>query len=531
MPGYGDMQRAPAERKSADGGAADHRTAAPVHAPATDTPAAALNRSPRSQSLVQLRAAFDKSPRVQALQGLTRTLNRTGAPEESDSDQPQQEAIAQLVVASDEAGNPDDPPPSAPIQKKPNTTGLPDRLKEGVEHLSGLAMDDVRVHYNSPKPAIMQAHAYAQGIDIHVAPGQEKHLPHEAWHVVQQKQGRVKPTLQMKGVAIDDNSGLAHEADAAGERWTSLEANAAKPIADRFNVKTSDRSVVQRVKFEDLKLGPKSKKILNCWLVYQMFIEKKNTPEEILDDLSILEVQETTAAWSEGANAAFIEHMAMLLSGVARERKMSQLLLTEKQIVGLEAKLGSTGKGDEVPHYITLAAIKHLTYDDILGMAAVNSAAVAMGFPPVFKTKELWGQFCAIVRTVTQKTGLQFTEIVLQGSAVRKENPKDIDIGVLLTMDQLEIYLTMEDLISKVIYSSDDKDQIGDEKNRNANKEGSVNKGKIEARYFPATKDFLDGREIIQVWLGANLGMKEKVQLSMILIGSRFDLKPNFKIA
>src|SRR3954471_15784016 len=31
-----------------------------------------------------------------------------------------------------------------------NTTGLPDQLKSGVETLSRLSMDDVRVHYNSP---------------------------------------------------------------------------------------------------------------------------------------------------------------------------------------------------------------------------------------------------------------------------------------------------------------------------------------------------------------------------------------------
>ena len=43
--------------------------------------------------------------------------------------------------------------------------------------------------------------------------GQEAHLPHEAWHVVQQKQGRVKPTLQMKGAAINDDGALEREAD------------------------------------------------------------------------------------------------------------------------------------------------------------------------------------------------------------------------------------------------------------------------------------------------------------------------------
>jgi hypothetical protein len=106
-----------------------------------------------------------------------------------------------------------------PVQKKENNTGLPDNLKTGVENLSGYSLDDVKVHYNSDKPSQLQAHAYAQGTDIHIAPGQEKHMPHEAWHVVQQKQGRVKPTLQMKNnININDDAGLEKEADIMGEK-------------------------------------------------------------------------------------------------------------------------------------------------------------------------------------------------------------------------------------------------------------------------------------------------------------------------
>lgn len=106
-----------------------------------------------------------------------------------------------------------------PIQKKANNTGLPDQLKSGIENLSGIGMDDVKVHYNSPKPAQLQAHAYAQGTDIHLAAGQENHLPHEAWHVVQQKQGRVKPTMQMKEkVNINDDLTLEREADVMGAK-------------------------------------------------------------------------------------------------------------------------------------------------------------------------------------------------------------------------------------------------------------------------------------------------------------------------
>jgi hypothetical protein len=107
----------------------------------------------------------------------------------------------------------------APAQRKENKTGLPDQLKSGIENLSGHSMDDVKVHYNSDKPAQLNAHAYAQGTNIHVAPGQEKHLPHEAWHVVQQKEGRVKPTIQMKEkVNINDDKGLEKEADVMGAK-------------------------------------------------------------------------------------------------------------------------------------------------------------------------------------------------------------------------------------------------------------------------------------------------------------------------
>ncbi len=110
-----------------------------------------------------------------------------------------------------------------PIQKKENNTGLSDTLKTGIENLSGHSMDDVKVHYNSSKPAQLNAHAYAQGNQIHLGSGQEKHLPHEAWHVVQQKQGRVRPTMQMKGkVAINDDVVLEKEADLMGGKALQL---------------------------------------------------------------------------------------------------------------------------------------------------------------------------------------------------------------------------------------------------------------------------------------------------------------------
>lgn len=136
-------------------------------------------------------------------------------------------------------------------EKADNTTGMPDDLKQGIENLSGHDMSDVKVHYNSDKPAQLQAHAYAQGTDIHIAPGQEKHLPHEAWHVLQQKQGRVEPTTQLKGnVNVNDDSTLEKEADVMGEKALQLKSTKqselnSNSIQNKIIQKSSDATGTQ----------------------------------------------------------------------------------------------------------------------------------------------------------------------------------------------------------------------------------------------------------------------------------------------
>jgi hypothetical protein len=103
-------------------------------------------------------------------------------------------------------------------------TGIPIYLKDRVETLSGVDLSDVRVHRNSSKPDRMNALAYTQGRDIHLGPGQEHHLPHEAWHAVQQKQGRVAPTTRAMGGAFNNYVGLESEADRMGNKAMSAEA-------------------------------------------------------------------------------------------------------------------------------------------------------------------------------------------------------------------------------------------------------------------------------------------------------------------
>jgi hypothetical protein len=181
-----------------DAGAADARAAArPV--PARD----ALKVRPEAEALDARERILNERPGLKAQRAAAEALVQRAA----GGPKPIQRAAA-------------DPQPRQDGGSKAlNRTGLPDRLKAGVESLSGLSMDDVKVHYGSSALAALGASAYAQGSDIHVGPGQERHLAHEAWHVVQQKQGRVRATMQMKeGTAINDDSGLEHEADVMGAK-------------------------------------------------------------------------------------------------------------------------------------------------------------------------------------------------------------------------------------------------------------------------------------------------------------------------
>lgn len=108
--------------------------------------------------------------------------------------------------------------PSALVPRHP----LPAPLRAGVETLAGVGLGDVSVHYDSPRPASVQAHAFTQGGDIHLAPGQERHLPHEAWHVAQQRQGRVRSSGTVAGQPLNDDPGLEREADHMGARAAAM---------------------------------------------------------------------------------------------------------------------------------------------------------------------------------------------------------------------------------------------------------------------------------------------------------------------
>lgn len=179
-------------------------------APGSAAPKAFADQRTATFTQLKLAAAADTSSSVQQVLDF----------QEMADGGPQSGRVAQLQAMADAHA-------PQPRQQESNTTGIPDRLKSSMEQLSSLNLGDVTVHYNSPRPAQLHAHAYAQGSEIHFAPGQEKHLPHELGHVVQQKQGRVRPTMRMHGVAINSDASLESEADALGAQALQMSQSGA----------------------------------------------------------------------------------------------------------------------------------------------------------------------------------------------------------------------------------------------------------------------------------------------------------------
>lgn len=104
-------------------------------------------------------------------------------------------------------------------QNGQNRTGIPDPVKQKLESTSGLSLDDVCIHYRSSRPARLNALAYTQGNDVYLETGQERYLPHELGHVIQQKKMTIWPTATINGFAVNTSPVLEQEADryAAGQ--------------------------------------------------------------------------------------------------------------------------------------------------------------------------------------------------------------------------------------------------------------------------------------------------------------------------
>jgi Domain of unknown function (DUF4157) len=126
-----------------------------------------------------------------------------------------------------------------------NQTGIPTPVLRKMEGFLGQEFSNVRVQTNSPSAVEIGAQAYTHGNQLHFAPGKfqpetatgQQLLGHELTHVVQQQQGLVKPTIQLKnGLIINKEASLESEADNYGRQIANFQGNTFSNIRNISNI-------------------------------------------------------------------------------------------------------------------------------------------------------------------------------------------------------------------------------------------------------------------------------------------------------
>lgn len=131
-----------------------------------------------------------------------------------------------------------------------------------MEASFGTTFSNVNIHKDSSKATDNNALAFAQGNDIHFAPGKynpnsqegQELLGHELAHVVQQRNGQVKPTAHLDdGTLVNDDPKLEKEADVLGAKAASFSQ------ASTFKSVEEDESQVSKI--VQKKTDPKDRKV------------------------------------------------------------------------------------------------------------------------------------------------------------------------------------------------------------------------------------------------------------------------------
>lgn len=110
---------------------------------------------------------------------------------------------------------------------------IPAPLRTQMERAFNANFANVKLHEGNHVGSV-GAIAYTQGNHIHFAPGQfnpdtrsgQALLGHELAHVMQQRQGRVKPTTQVNGLPVNDQTALEQEADTLGQKAAQMKTPA-----------------------------------------------------------------------------------------------------------------------------------------------------------------------------------------------------------------------------------------------------------------------------------------------------------------
>ena len=238
-----------------------------------------LQRTAGNQAVLQALKAGNSIQRLEIPEEEENMQMKADAPVQRQEDPDEEE----LQMKADAPVQRQEDPDEEELQMKADTgnrTGMPDKVKTKMERAFNADFSDVRI-YEGDQATSVGALAYTQGTDIHFAPGKyrpeteegQKLLGHELTHVIQQKEGRVKPTTKVNGVSVNDDPGLEQEADRMGE------------MAAKFSLPASNHGTMQQKKDASPTVSSSAQPIQGLFGLFKDKKPKKPEYEQIYEYL------------------------------------------------------------------------------------------------------------------------------------------------------------------------------------------------------------------------------------------------------
>ncbi|MFC5741469.1 eCIS core domain-containing protein [Dyella tabacisoli] len=217
----------------------------------------------------------------------------------------------------------------------PDATGIPRNLRAKMEYALDADFSDVRLHANSTRASHLQAEAFTEGRDIHMAPGYwapdtskgQQLLGHELGHVLQQRSGRVSATSQLGGSGLNNDPALEREADAFGRRAINTSGDHAESFVGASTAPLTASGVIQR---QGLPASAAVEQVMQALAVVSPVagVGDYTAAFRILDGLSVNELMTTLAELSSRLQ------LESLITNAGAARAFNQTrLVTAMQVV------------------------------------------------------------------------------------------------------------------------------------------------------------------------------------------------------
>lgn len=202
----------------------------------------------------------------------------------------------------------------------------------------------------------------------------------------------------------------------------------------------SGQGVVQLMKVEDARDLAKQMNLIDLYedfIAFTMVEMQVMSEEEVLTEESVGTLRESLTAWSQPANRKKLKEYAAYGHGMKLSK--DKQLIPLKHILEMEDTLKERGREGNLQNFLKVGGIKGLKKEELLQHEKTYSEDVLVRkYPFPFPNQDSFNYFAKGLAGVIRNAGINAMDIRIQGSSLRKPDPKDIDIGIMVTKEEYE---------------------------------------------------------------------------------------------